>query len=114
VLAALLAAAAAAFLFDEPVELTGHATQWFLNRTLRRRHPVSGLPQEFITDRDFIRPTFGERWRGATVAAAGNTGFDYLALLCALRAVGTSPRPSIVVLAYASAELLALIPLTPG
>ena len=48
------------------------------------------------------------------LAAVGNTGFDYLALLCALRAVGAAPRPSLVILAYASAELLAQIPFTPG
>jgi uncharacterized protein (TIRG00374 family) len=48
------------------------------------------------------------------VAAAGNTGFDYLALLCALRAVGAAPRPSLVLLAYTSADLLALLPFTPG
>ena len=114
VLAALLGAAAAAFLFDEPLEFAGRAAQWLLNHTIRRRHPVSGLPREFIADRDFIRSTVGERWRAATLAAAGNTAFDYLALLCALRAVGAAPRPSLVVLAYAAAELLALIPFTPG
>ena len=75
---------------------------------------MSGLPQEFIADRDFIRSTVGARWRAATLAAVGSTGFDYLALLCALRAVGAAPRPSLVVLSYAAAELLALIPLTPG
>ena len=48
------------------------------------------------------------------LSAAGNTGFDYIALLCALRAVGAQPRPSLVILAYATAALLALIPLTPG
>jgi uncharacterized protein (TIRG00374 family) len=114
VLAALLVAAAAAFLFDEPLELAGRAVQWLLNHTVRRRRPVRGLPQEFIADRDFIRSTVGGRWRAATLAAVGNTGFDYLALLCALRAVGATPRPSLVVLAYVAAELLALIPLTPG
>jgi uncharacterized protein (TIRG00374 family) len=114
VLAALLGAAAAAFLFDEPLELAGRAAQWLLNHTIRRRHPVSGLPRDFIADRDFIRSTVGERWRSATLAAAGNTAFDYLALLCALRAVGASPRPSLVILAYTAAELLALIPFTPG
>jgi uncharacterized protein (TIRG00374 family) len=114
VLAALLAGAAAAFRFDEPLELAGRAAQWLLNHTVRRRHPVSGLPREFIADRDFIRSTVGKRWRAATFAAAGNTGFDYLALLCALRAVGASPRPSLVVLAYVAAQLLALIPFTPG
>jgi uncharacterized membrane protein YbhN (UPF0104 family) len=61
-----------------------------------------------------VRSTLGERWRPALLAAAGNTGFDYLALLCAIRAVGAAPRPSLVVLAYAAAELLALIPFTPG
>ena len=48
------------------------------------------------------------------MAAVANTGFDYLALLCALRAVGAAPRPSLVVLAYTAAELLALLPFTPG
>ena len=114
VLAALLAASAAAFLFDEPLELVGRAADWLLNHTVRRRRPVSSLPRELIANRDFIRSTLGERWRAATLAAVGNTGFDYLALLCALRAVGAAPRPSLVVLAYAAAELLALIPLTPG
>jgi uncharacterized protein (TIRG00374 family) len=114
VLVALLAAAAAAFGSDEPLELAGRATQWLLNHTVRRRRPVSGMPQQFLVARDFVRSTLGERWRGATLTSAGNTALDYLALLCALRAVGASPRPSLVVLAYAAAELLALIPLTPG
>ncbi len=85
-----------------------------LNATIRRRRPVEGLPEELISDRNFIRTTLDRRWKAAILAAAGNTGFDYLALLCALRAVGASPRPSLVVLAYASAELLAQIPFTPG
>src|SRR5258706_4262324 len=62
VLAALLAAAAAAFLYDEPLQLAGRALQWLLNHTIRRRRPVSGLPQEFIADRDFIRSTVAGRW----------------------------------------------------
>ena len=114
VLAALLAASAAAFVSDRPLELAGRATQWVLNHTIRRRRPVSGLAREFIEDRDFVRTTVGTRWRAASLSAVGNTGFDYLALLCALRAVGASPRPSLVVIAYAAAELLALIPFTPG
>jgi len=110
----LLAAGAAAFLTDAPLKVAGGAIQWLLNATIRRRRPVTQLPQELLQDRDFIRTTIGERWRGALVAAALNTGFDYLALLCALRAVGAEPRPSLVLLAYTSGELLALIPFTPG
>jgi len=114
VLAGLLLAAAAAFVYDRPLELAGRAVQWLLNHTVRRKNPVRGLPQQFIADRDFIRSTVGSRLRAATLAAAGNTGFDYLALLAALRAVGAAPRPSLVVLAYTAAELLALIRFTPG
>jgi uncharacterized protein (TIRG00374 family) len=114
VLALLLAGAAAAFAFDEPLELAGRAIQWLLNATVRRRHHVTGVPQELLAGRNFIRTTLGERWWQALLAAAGNTGFDYLALLCALRAVGAHPHPSLVLLAYTSAKLLALIPFTPG
>jgi uncharacterized protein (TIRG00374 family) len=110
----LLAAGAAAFLTDAPLELAGRAIQWLLNVTVRRRRHVTGLPQELFRDRDFVRTTLGERWKGAVVAAALYVGLDYLALLCALRAVGADPRPSLVVLAYTTAQLLALIPFTPG
>jgi uncharacterized protein (TIRG00374 family) len=114
VLVLLLAAGAAAFAADRPLELVGRGIQWLLNGTVRRHRRVETLPEELLSDRDFIRATLGERWRGAVSSAAANTVLDYLALLCALRAVGANPRPSLVLLAYTSAELLALIPLTPG
>jgi uncharacterized membrane protein YbhN (UPF0104 family) len=104
---------AVVFTTDKPLEIAGGGIQWLLNTTIRRRRPVQGLPGELLSDRDFIRATLGEDWKRALSAAVVNTGFDYLALLFALRAVGANPRPSLV-LAYASAELLALIPLTPG
>jgi uncharacterized protein (TIRG00374 family) len=114
VLVLLIAVGTAAFATDWPLQLAGRGVQWLLNHTIRRRRHVTGLPQQLLADRDFIRTTLGERWKPAVLAAAGNTGFDYLALLCALRAVGAEPRPSLVVLAYTAAELLALLPFTPG
>ena len=85
-----------------------------MNRTIRRRRPVSRLSQELVEDREYLLRTLGAHWKKAILAAACNTGFDYLALLAALRATGADPRPSLVLLAYTSAELLALIPFTPG
>jgi uncharacterized protein (TIRG00374 family) len=114
VLVVLIAAGVVTFATDKPVELAGRFMQWLLNATVRRRNPVSRLPQGLLSDRDFIRAALGERWRAAVLAAAGNTGFDYLALLAALRAVGADPRPSLVLLAYTAGELLALVPFTPG
>ncbi|MDX6410611.1 MAG: putative heme transporter [Gaiellaceae bacterium] len=114
VLVLLLAAGAIAFTTDAPLELAGRGIQWLLNVTVRRHRHVTGLPEELIADRDFIRTTLGEQWQRAVLAAVGNSAFDYLALLCALRAVGTNPNPSLILIAFASAKLLALIPLTPG
>ena len=110
----LIGAGVVLFTTDTPLEWLGRGIQWLLNATVRRRRPVTGLSRELLSDRDFIRSTLDQRWRSALLAAVGNTAFDYLALLCALRAVGVAPRPSLVVLAYAAAELLAQIPLTPG
>jgi uncharacterized protein (TIRG00374 family) len=100
---------------DRPLELTGRALQWLLNKTVRRRRsPMTDLPQRLLEVRDFVRRTLGARWKTALLTAVGTIGFDYLALLCALRAVGAEPQPSLVLLAYTAAAVLALIPLTPG
>jgi uncharacterized protein (TIRG00374 family) len=110
----LIGAGVLAFAFDRPVEWAGRAVQWTLNRTIRRHRKISDLPQLLLSQRDFVRATLGRSWQAAVVAAAGNVGLDYAALLCALRAVGAEPRPSLVLVAYAASRVLALIPLTPG
>jgi hypothetical protein len=110
----LLAAGSLILGTDRPLELMGRAAQWLLNRTARRRRPITDLPRRLLDARDFVRTTLGREWWKALLAAAGNTGFDYLALLAALRAVGADPRPSLVLLAYTAAEVLALVPVTPG
>jgi uncharacterized protein (TIRG00374 family) len=102
------------FAFDRPLAAAGRGLQWVLNGTVRRHRKITGLPERLVAERDFVRATIGENWRGALLSAVGSTAFDFGALLCALRAVGADPRPSLVVLAYAAAALLALIPLTPG
>lgn len=110
----LLAAGAVVLTSDRPLTLIGRAAQRLLNKTVRRHRPVTDLPQTLLAARNFVRSTLGERWKGALLAAVGNTGFDYLALLAALRAVGASPRPSLVLLAYTASKVLALVPATPG
>jgi uncharacterized protein (TIRG00374 family) len=41
-------------------------------------------------------------------------GFDFGCLLAALRATGTHPRDALVLLAYAAANVIELVPVTPG
>lgn len=50
----------------------------------------------------------------ALTAAVGRWAFDYATLLAVLAAVGSRPRPSLVLLAFCAAQLLAQLPLTPG
>jgi uncharacterized protein (TIRG00374 family) len=114
VLVLLVGVGVLALAFDQPLEYAGRAAQWVLNRTLRRRRPLSNLPQRLLAERDFVRDTIGPRWKSALLSASGTTAFDYLALLCSLRAVGAEPQPSLLLLAYAGAKLLALVPFTPG
>jgi uncharacterized membrane protein YbhN (UPF0104 family) len=47
-------------------------------------------------------------------ADTGRLGFDFGCLLAALRATRAHPCPSLVLLAYCAAGIIALFPLTPG
>jgi uncharacterized protein (TIRG00374 family) len=87
-----------------------------LNVVRRRVHSslIEDLPSRLRRQRDDIRRELGADWWKALLAAAGNWGFDYFALLAALTAVGARPRPSLVLLAYVAAVVLSFIPITPG
>lgn len=112
----VLAVAAGAVLLttERPLELAGGAIQRIRNGLLKRGHPRTGLPEELVRERDEIRETLGSRWGLALVSSMGNWLLDYLALLAALTAVGSRPRPSLVLLAYVAAAVLGMIPITPG
>jgi uncharacterized protein (TIRG00374 family) len=67
-----------------------------------------------LRERDRILATLGPRWKRALLAAGGRWAFDYASLLAALAAVGSRPRPALVLLAFCAAQLLTQIPVTPG
>jgi uncharacterized protein (TIRG00374 family) len=102
------------FATDRPLLLVGRAAQGVRNRMLRRREPLTGLPERLVRERDQVRQTLGARWRQALLFASGRWVLDYLTLLAALYAVGADPRPSLVLLAFCAAQLLGTLPITPG
>ncbi len=112
----LLAAAGVVILqTDWPLRGLGHAVQSLHNHVFaRHRQPLTGLDARFLKDRDAIREVLGQHWRRALLLTTGRIGFDFLCLLAALRATGAQPQPSLVLLAYAAANIIELIPLTPG
>jgi uncharacterized protein (TIRG00374 family) len=81
---------------------------------LRKRPPLEGLDNTLLTQRDEIRAVLGRQWWQALLLSAGRLAFDYLCLLAALRATGSHPRPSLILVAYAVAGIVGLIPITPG
>ena len=105
---------AAVLVLDAPLRWIGRAIQTVRNRLLRKRTPMRGLPERLVYERDRIRDVLGKRWKAAMLLSSGRLAFDYGTLLATIRATGVKPNPSLVLLAYAVAGLLALIPITPG
>jgi uncharacterized protein (TIRG00374 family) len=100
---------------DWPLAALGRAAQRLRNWVTRgRRPPLAGLDKRLLTERDTIRAVLDRKWWQAVLLTAGRLGFDFGCLLAALRATGADPRPSLVLLAYSTAGIVALLPLTPG
>ena len=100
---------------ERPLAALGRAAQRLYNWVTRgRRPPLTGLDTRLLAERDTIRAVLGRKWWQAVVLTAGRVGFDYGCLLCALRATGAEPQPSLVLLAYSAAGIVALFPITPG
>ena len=110
---ALLLLAVAVFAWDRPLVLAARAVQratgW-----IGKADRFADLPSRLLTQRDEVRRAFAERPVLALLSALGKWLFDYSALLCILAGLGVRPNAPLVLLAYASANVLGMIPLTPG
>ena len=100
--------------YDAPLRMAGRGIQRVRNRVLRKRPPLTGLDETLLSQRNDIRAALGRQWWQALLLSAGRLAFDYLCLLAALRATGSHPRPSLVLIAYAVAGIIGMIPITPG
>lgn len=110
----LAAVAIVALAYDRPLAWLGRNLQRVRNRLRRSSKPATTLPSRLLRERDRILTTLGPRWKRALLATAGRWAFDYGSLLAALAAVGSQPRPALVLLAFCTAQLLTQIPITPG
>jgi uncharacterized protein (TIRG00374 family) len=112
--AVLFAVGALMLALDRPLAWTGRTIQRVRNRLRRGSAPLTGLPSRLLRERDRILGTVGPRWKLALAAGIGRWLFDYGSLYVALSAVGSAPRPALILLAFCTAQLLAQIPVTPG
>jgi uncharacterized protein (TIRG00374 family) len=110
----LFAGGALMLAVDRPLAWVGQTIQRVRNRLRRGSEPLTGLPARLLRERDRIVATVGPRWKAALAAGIGRWLFDYGSLYVALTAVGSAPRPALILLAFCAAQLLAQIPVTPG
>lgn len=111
----LFAAGFALVHYDRPIHVVGDAIHRAWGPVARRLHRAEAIDGDGLAARrDVVVQTLGSRWKRALAAAVGNWLFDYLALVCALLAVGAHPRPSLVLLAYGLTAVIAMVPITPG
>ncbi len=99
---------------DGPLAWVGRQIQRARNRVRRSAEPLRHLPDRLLRERNRIVGVLGPRWKRALVMTVGRWAFDYGSLLAALAAVGSHPRPGLVLLAFCGAQVLAQIPVTPG
>jgi len=99
---------------DRPLCWLATNGQKLRNRLLRKRAPLAGLPERLLDERNLVRTTLDERRGHAILATSGRVLFDYLSLIACLAAIGAKVSPSLVLLAYVAATVLAMIPITPG
>ena len=99
---------------DGPMRWAGRIVQTARNRWRRKAEPMTDLPDRLVRERNRIRDVLGHQWKAATLLSSGRLFLDYGCLLATIRATGAKPNPSLVLVAYAVAKLLALIPITPG
>jgi uncharacterized protein (TIRG00374 family) len=111
---ALFGIGAVLIAFDGALAWVGRALQRVRNRLRRRAEPLRALPERLLRERDRIVGTLGPRWKRALAATSGRWALDYATLLAALAAVGSEPRPSLVLLAFCATQILTQIPITPG
>jgi uncharacterized protein (TIRG00374 family) len=114
ILIALVVGGVVLVVTDRPLRRVGLLVQRARNRLRPSRPPMTGLPERLVEERDLIVRVVGARWQLALAGSLGKALLDFAVLAVALNAVGAEPALSLVLLSYFAAQLLVLVPITPG
>ena len=114
VFAVLLVIGILAFSLDGFLRAIARAVQWVLNLVRRGKPPTTDLPVRVVDQRDRVREALGAKWPWAIVAVVAKWAFDYFALVAAVAATGVRVDSLSLFLAYVTASVLSMIPITPG
>lgn len=81
---------------DQPLAWVGRVVRRMRNRLRPKRPPLRTLPHRLLSERDRILDTLGPRWKHALASSVARWIFDYMTLMAVLTAMGSHPRPSLV------------------
>ncbi len=100
--------------WDRPLVLLGQGID-AIARRLRRFDPEAPpRATRLIESRDLLRTNLADKWQWVVLASFGKWGFEYFALVMAVRGVGHEDLSMVLLLAFVAAALLSRIPFTPG
>jgi uncharacterized protein (TIRG00374 family) len=102
------------FFWDRPLVWLGRSVDALFRRIGRSDALTPPRSQTFVESRDLVRSHLATRWPGVVMASLGRWGFEYLALVMAVRGVGHDELGSTLLLAFVAASLLTRVPFTPG
>jgi len=100
--------------WDRPLHVLGNLVDGIARRLGRMAADATPRAERLIDSRDLARDYLKDRWYWVVLASFGKWGFDYLALVMAVRGTGHDETSSILLLSFVTASLLGRIPLTPG
>lgn len=101
--------------FDRPLHAMGRLVESMVRWSAKRFHRDWTFTETgLVESRDLVVAALGERWQRALGFAVLNWLLDYATLVVALFAIGAEPRVSLILLAFAGAAVLGMIPITPG
>ncbi len=102
------------FFWDRPLVLLGRSLDLLHRRVGRGDSSAPARSQTLVEARDLVRSHLATNWPWVVLASLGKWGFEYLALVMAVRGVGHDEIGSVLLLAFVTASLLSIVPFTPG
>ncbi len=103
------------FLFwDRPLARLGRVVDTIIHQMGRGNPSARPRAETFLVARDLVRSHLATNFHWVVLASLGRWGFEYLALLMAVRGVGHDELGSVILLAFVMASLLSKVPFTPG
>ncbi len=106
--------ATVALVADQPLAWLGRAITRVLARLRPHHSPPVDLDVRLVDQRNQVRAVLGAHLREAVLLTAGRLALDLLCLYASLRAAGSSADPAVILVVFAVAGVIGLVPITPG